>query len=63
MDQADELLPLYLRFIRGMVDSNDLSLSASREILRKDPVIDSMESALIKRVLDMLGKLAKNELE
>lgn len=63
MDQADEFLPLYLRFIKGVVDSNDLSLNVSREILQKDPVIDSMKSALTKRVLDMLEKLAKNEPE
>ncbi len=63
MDQADEFLPLYLRFIKGVVDSNDLSLNISREILQKDPIIDSMKSALTKRVLDMLEKLAKNEPE
>ncbi|MDX1722452.1 MAG: molecular chaperone HtpG [Pseudomonas sp.] len=63
MDQADEFLPLYLRFIKGVVDSNDLSLNISREILQKDPVIDSMKSALTKRVLDMLEKLAKNDPE
>ncbi|WP_070887846.1 molecular chaperone HtpG [Pseudomonas argentinensis] len=63
MDQADEFLPLYLRFIKGVIDSNDLSLNVSREILQKDPVIDSMKSALTKRVLDMLEKLAKNEPE
>ncbi|TBW03579.1 molecular chaperone HtpG [Azotobacter chroococcum] len=63
MDQADEFLPLYLRFVKGVVDSNDLSLNVSREILQKDPVIDSMKSALTKRVLDMLEKLAKSEPE
>lgn len=63
MDQADEFLPLYLRFIKGVVDSNDLSLNVSREILQKDPVIDSMKSALTKRVLDMLEKLAKSDAE
>lgn len=63
MDQADEFLPLYLRFIKGIVDSNDLSLNVSREILQKDPIIDNMKSALTKRVLDMLEKLAKNEPE
>lgn len=62
MDQAESFLPLYLRFIKGVVDSNDLSLNVSREILQKDPIIDSMKSALTKRVLDMLEKLAKNEL-
>ena len=63
MDQAESFLPLYLRFIKGVVDSNDLSLNVSREILQKDPIIDSMKSALTKRVLDMLEKLTKNEPE
>ena len=61
MDQADEFLPLYLRFVKGIVDSNDLSLNVSREILQKDPVIDTMKSALTRRVLDMLEKMAKNK--
>jgi len=60
MDQADEFLPLYLRFVRGVVDSNDLSLNVSREILQKDPVIASMKTALTKRVLDMIEKLAND---
>ena len=59
MDDAEQFLPLYLRFIKGVVDSNDLSLNVSREILQKDPNIDTMRSALTKRVLDMLAKLAK----
>ncbi len=63
MDQADQFLPLYLRFIKGVVDSNDLSLNVSREILQAGPVIDSMKSALTKRVLDMLEKLAKDKAE
>ncbi len=58
MDDAEQFLPLYLRFIRGVVDSNDLSLNVSREILQKDPAIDSMRSALTKRCLDMVEKLA-----
>ena len=61
MDQAEQFLPLYLRFIKGVVDSNDLSLNVSREILQKDPNIDAMRGALTKRVLDMLEKLAKND--
>ncbi len=61
MDDAEQFLPLYLRFIKGVVDSNDLSLNVSREILQKDPVIDSMRSALTKRSLDMLNKLSKDE--
>lgn len=63
MDDAEQFLPLYLRFIKGVVDSNDLSLNVSREILQKDPAVDSMKSALTKRVLDMLEKLAKNDAE
>ena len=57
MDDAEQFLPLYLRFVRGVVDSGDLSLNVSREILQKDPIIDSMRSALTKRVLDMVEKL------
>lgn len=63
MDDAEQFLPLYLRFIKGVVDSNDLSLNVSREILQKDPNIDSMRSALTKRVLDMLEKMRKNDSE
>ena len=60
MDEAEQFLPLYLRFVKGVIDSNDLSLNVSREILQKDPAIDSMRSALTKRVLDMLEKLSKD---
>ena len=63
MDDAEQFLPLYLRFVKGVLDSNDLSLNVSREILQKDPNVDSMKSALTKRVLDMLEKLAKNDTE
>jgi molecular chaperone HtpG len=63
MDEAEQFLPLYLRFVKGVVDSNDLSLNVSREILQKDPAIDSMRSALTKRVLDSLEKLAKSDPE
>ncbi|KAF1721087.1 molecular chaperone HtpG [Pseudoxanthomonas wuyuanensis] len=63
MDQADQFLPLYLRFIKGVVDSSDLSLNVSREILQSGPIIDSMKSALTKRSLDMLEKLAKDKPE
>ena len=59
MDEAEQFLPLYLRFVKGVVDSNDLSLNVSREILQQDPAVESMRSALTKRVLDMLAKLAK----
>ena len=63
MDDAEQFLPLYLRFIKGVVDSNDLSLNVSREILQKDPNIDTMRGALTKRVLDMLSKMASSEPE
>ncbi|MGQ9427056.1 molecular chaperone HtpG [Gilvimarinus sp. F26214L] len=63
MDDAEQFLPLYLRFVKGVVDSNDLSLNVSREILQKDPNIEAMRSALTKRVLDMLEKLAKKDSE
>lgn len=61
MDDAEQFLPMYLRFVKGVVDSNDLSLNVSREILQQDPAVDSMRTALTKRVLDMLSKLAKGE--
>ena len=63
MDEAEQFLPLYLRFVKGVVDSNDISLNVSREILQKDPVVDSMKNALTKRVLDMLTKLKKKDPE
>lgn len=61
MDEAEQFLPLYLRFMKGVIDSNDISLNVSREILQKDPVVDSMRSALTKRALDMLEKLRKKD--
>lgn len=63
MDEVEQFLPLYLRFVRGIVDSNDLSLNVSREILQKDPTVEAIRSALVKRLLDMLGKLAKQQPE
>lgn len=63
MDEAEQFLPMYLRFMKGVVDSNDLSLNVSREILQKDPVIDSMRAALTKRVLDVLEKMSKKQPE
>jgi molecular chaperone HtpG len=63
MDDAEQFLPLYLRFVRGVVDSNDLPLNVSREILQQSPAVDSMRSALTKRVLDMLAKLARSDSE
>ena len=61
MDDAEQFLPLYLRFIKGVIDTNDLSLNVSREILQKDPNVDTIKSALTKRVLDMLEKMAKSD--
>lgn len=63
MDEAEQFLPLYLRFVKGVVDSNDLSLNISRELLQKDPAIESMRNALTKRALDLLEKLAKKDAE
>lgn len=61
MDEAEQFLPNYLRFVKGVIDSNDLSLNVSREILQQDPAVESMKSALTKRVLDTLGKMTKDE--
>ena len=61
MDEADKLMPHYLRFIKGVVDSDDLPLNVSREILQHDKKIDSIRSANVKRVLDSLEKLAKKD--
>jgi len=63
MDEAEQFLPLYLRFVKGIVDSNDISLNVSREILQKDPTADSMKNALTKRVLVMLAKIKKKDAE
>lgn len=63
MDDAEQFLPLYLRFVKGVVDSSDLPLNVSREILQQDNQVEAMRSALTKRVLDMLGKLASKQPE
>ncbi len=63
MDEAEQFLPLYLRFVKGIVDSSDLPLNVSREILQQNAQVESMRSALTKRALDMLEKLAKGEPE
>ena len=59
MDDAEQFLPLYLRFTKGVIDSNDLSLNVSREILQNDSTVESIRNAMTKRVLDMLSKMAK----
>ncbi len=63
MDEAEKLMPRYLRFVRGLVDSNDLPLNVSREILQDNKIIDAIRSASIKRVLGMLEKLAEKKPE
>ncbi len=63
MDDAEQFMPMYLRFIKGVLDSADLPLNVSREILQSTPMVDSIRAALTKRVLDMLSKLATNEPE
>jgi molecular chaperone HtpG len=62
-DQATQFLPLYLRFVRGVVDSSELSLNVSRELLQQGEAIAAMRSALTKRVLDMLERLADEDAE
>ena len=61
LDNAEQFLPLYLRFVKGVVDSNDLPLNVSRELLQESPEVESIKTALTKRVLDMLGKIAKKD--
>jgi len=61
LDDAEQFLPLYLRFVKGVVDSGDLSLNVSRELLQQDPEIEAMRSGITRRVLDLLAKLAKDE--
>ncbi|ENX5418729.1 molecular chaperone HtpG [Proteus mirabilis] len=63
MDEAEQFMPNYLRFIRGLVDSNDLPLNVSREILQDSSVTRNLRSALTKRALQMLQKLADNNPE
>ncbi|MDN0029434.1 molecular chaperone HtpG [Serratia marcescens] len=63
MDDAEQFMPNYLRFVRGLVDSNDLPLNVSREILQDSRVTQNLRGALTKRVLQMLDKLAKDDAE
>ncbi|WP_170975364.1 molecular chaperone HtpG [Martelella alba] len=63
MDDAEQFMPNYLRFVKGLIDSNDLPLNISREILQDNRVTQNLKSALTKRVLQMLEKLAKDEAE
>ncbi|MEW9900940.1 molecular chaperone HtpG [Chitinivorax sp. PXF-14] len=61
MEDADKLLPHYLRFVRGVIDSADLPLNVSREILQGSKDIDAIRAGCTKKVLDLLGQLAENE--
>ena len=63
MDDAEQFLPLYLRFIKGVVDSSDLPLNVSRELLQQEPEVEAIRSGLTRRVLDLLARLAKDEPE
>ncbi|WP_045046093.1 molecular chaperone HtpG [Rouxiella chamberiensis] len=63
MDEAEQFMPNYLRFVRGLIDSNDLPLNVSREILQDSRVTQNLRAALSKRALQMLEKLAKDDAE
>ena len=63
MDRAEQFLPLYLRFVKGVIDSADLPLNVSREMLQQNAEHEAIRSALTRRVLGMLAKLAANETE
>lgn len=63
MDAAEQLLPHYLRFVRGVVDSDDLPLNVSRELLQENELVRKIRSAVVRRSLDLLGRLADNETE
>src|SRR5690606_24456046 len=63
MDAAEELLPNYLRFVRGVVDADDLPLNVSREILQQNRQLERIKGACVKRVLDLIEKLSREEPE
>ncbi|MBI0102840.1 molecular chaperone HtpG [Gilliamella sp. W8145] len=63
MDDAEQFMPNYLRFVKGLIDSNDLPLNVSREILQDNKVTQNLRNACTKRVLQMLDKLAKDDKE
>lgn len=63
MDEGDKLMPRFLRFVKGVVDSDDLPLNVSREILQHNRKIDSIRGANVKRILGLLEKMAKNDAE
>lgn len=63
MDDAEHFMPMYLRFIKGVIDTNDLPLNVSREILQSNKTIDSIKSACVKRILSLLEELMQNNTE
>ncbi|MCX7556943.1 molecular chaperone HtpG [Xanthomonadaceae bacterium JHOS43] len=63
MDAAEQMLPNYLRFVRGVIDSDDLPLNVSREILQNSRQVEKLKSALTRRVLDLLERIAREEPE
>ncbi len=63
MEANEELLPRYLRFVRGVMDTNDLPLNVSREILQKSPAMEAMKKGATKRILGMLEEMAKDKPE
>ena len=63
MDDAEQFLPLYLRFVKGVLDCNDLPLNVSREMLQNNKVVENIRSALTKQVLDLLAKLSEKQPE
>ena len=63
MDDASNFLPLYLRFLRGVIDTSDLPLNVSREILQSNPLVDTIKKSITKRTLDSLKKLKDDSYE
>ncbi|OGT26908.1 MAG: molecular chaperone HtpG [Gammaproteobacteria bacterium RIFCSPLOWO2_02_FULL_42_14] len=63
MDDAEHFMPLYLRFVKGVIDTSDLPLNVSREILQSNKTIDSIKSACVKRMLSLLEELSTNDAE
>jgi molecular chaperone HtpG len=61
LDDAEQFLPLYLRFVKGVVDAADLPLNVSRELLQQDPEVQAIKAAITRRVLDLLARLATDE--
>ncbi|MGH7747673.1 MAG: molecular chaperone HtpG, partial [Candidatus Dormibacteria bacterium] len=61
MDDCEALMPEYLRFVKGVVDAGDLPLNISRELLQQEPQVEAIRAGLTRRVLDLLGRLAKDE--